>query len=107
MEIENAIYQTIPPKTHSVTMMMGIINSLAEGDKTKLKDLSTKLLEYRKTYNFTVDQLDEAFCTLTDYLHKTYLQELRMGIVPAAALPETSQRPSSEAITRRVSSKLD
>jgi hypothetical protein len=105
MEIESCLYIT-GPKTHSIAMMRGIIDSLAEQDKEQLKKQYAALSQFNDGGTLEQSSLENIYRELTTYLHKTYLQEINIPIVPSGSLPGTVDKPSKEAVPKRLGAKL-
>ncbi len=106
MGIEESIYEI--PSTTSASKMIGVIDSLDEESKKRLKKLRERLASFREdSATFGQKEAEAAYQELTDYLMKNYLQELAKGITPSGALPEGKIRPSAEKTPERLSQRLD
>lgn len=105
MEVEEAIYNSQPLRTHSIIMLKGIMDSLDEGDKKTLKNQYDKVQHLRN--NSASDQeIEQLYADITTYLHRNYLQEVHIGIIPASTIPTDNKPPSHEPVPSRLSAKL-
>jgi hypothetical protein len=105
MEVEEAIYNSQPLRTHSIIMIKGIMDSLDETDKKHLKKQYDQLQKLRHNSS-SEEAIEELYTDITSYLHKNYLQEVHLGIIPAASIPTEAKPTSHEAVPSRLSAKL-
>lgn len=105
MEVEEAIYNSMPMRTHSIIMIKGIMDSLTKSDKAHLKKQYEKVVHLRNN-SASEKEIEQLYGEVTDYLHGTYLQEIQMGIIPASTLPTDAKAPDKTPIPARLDAKL-
>lgn len=75
MEVEEAIYNSMPLRTHAVIMIKGIMDSLDEEDRTALQKQYATLAHLRNNSASDTD-IEKLYAEVASYLHKRYLQEV-------------------------------
>ncbi len=87
-------------------MMLSLIDMLDETSQKQLEPQRTKITDMQEG-RLQKDTVYKIFSTISIYLHKTYLQEVSLGLIPASTLTNTKQIPDGkEAIPTRLSSRL-
>ena len=105
--IEEIIYDQKELRA-GLTMMLSLIDMLDETSQDQLKNQRDTITNMQDNGKLDKTKVYKSFSEISKYLHKTYLQEISMGIIPASTLTATKQIPTNtEAIPTRLSSKLN
>jgi len=78
-DIQDKIYLCVPPSTHSIKAMMGLIDSLSSESKKALSKEYEELKEAWDKGDFVDSDLHRIFRNISTYLHETYLLEVHMA----------------------------
>jgi len=90
-----------------LNVLDAIVSSLNEQHQNALKEIHAKVRSASLQGGPKVDAR-QAFQEIFRYLHKSYLEEISVGIVPTAGLKpgETDRSAPTEKINERVKAKL-
>jgi hypothetical protein len=102
--IEEIIYDQKAYR-NGLTALLSLIDILDETSQNQLKNQRTQITAMQNG-NLNKEEIQKIFSQIIMYLHKTYLQEVSLGLIPASSLAYTKPEPAKEAISTRLSSKL-
>lgn len=102
--IEEIIYDQKAYR-NGLTALLSLIDILDETSQNNLKTQRTQITAMQNG-NLRKEEIQKIFSQIIMYLHKTYLQEVSLGLIPASSLAYTKPEPAKEAIATRLSSKL-
>jgi hypothetical protein len=105
--IEALVYHTPGDCFHGLQAMRGIIDTLDETSQENLKQSRQTIEVYLARQGYSRQDIHRLWATISIYLHRQYLQEVSMGIVPAASLVGKDKAPSHEKVAPRLSAKLE
>lgn len=87
--------------------MRGLIDILDPQSKEECLIEQRQQIETYLATRYSKQQVHQLFSSITSYLHRSYLQEVSMGLIPTATLKGEDEIPSHEKVPTRLTAKLE
>lgn len=104
--IKQELYNGRAAQRATLELMCGLIDILDEHSQKKLEHIYDTLVKYREGKTYLKHDITNLFSEICIYLHKTYLQEVNLGIVPAASLPTKEKAPEPKIYSKQLDARL-
>lgn len=86
--------------------LKGLIDILDENSQKALAKQREQIVSLLRSGKYERNQVETVVQTVSVYLHKTYLQEMTMGLIPTSTLPCDGKTPEKIKIEAHRTSRL-
>jgi len=87
--------------------MRGLIDNLDTQSQKLLGQERMDIESMLATNKYTKQEVYSLYSRIAQYLHRSYLQEVSMGLIPTATLEGKETPPSHDKVASRLSAKLE